>query len=145
MLQAIIIGNLGADAEVKTTGNGNQFVSFRVAHTERFTDKSTGEIREKTEWISCTMNGNGGNVLQHLKSGTKVYIQGSIQTKLYVSSRDGKQYAGINCSVWQLELCGSKRVATEFTPDSIAQYINQCPENILAQLKEKLEEHSQPF
>ena len=65
MLTAEILGRLGADAEVKTS-NGNQFVSFNIAHTESY-QKEDGTKIENTIWISCAMNGNGGSFIRHLK------------------------------------------------------------------------------
>lgn len=133
MFTAQIIGNLGADAQLNTV-NGSQFVSFRVANTERFTDRSTGEVRETTEWISCTWNGDGGKVLQYLKAGTKVYVTGRCESRLYVSSKDGKQHAGINCSVRQLELCGGGKAQGEVSKELVLQFINNAPKEMRNEL-----------
>lgn len=133
MFTAQIIGNLGADAQLNTV-NGSQFVSFRVANTERFTDRSTGEVRETTEWISCTWNGNGGKVLPYLKAGAKVYVTGRCESRLYVSSKDGKQHAGINCSVRQLELCGGNKAQGEVSKELVLQFINNAPKEMKNEL-----------
>lgn len=127
MLKSLIIGNLGADAELRVS-NGQQFLSFRVAHSDRWTDKTTGEIHENTQWISCTLNGDGGGVRKYLTRGTKVFIYGDLLPKLYVSSKDGKQYAGLDCRVRQLELCGSG--AAEYTAEGVAQFLTNCPKEI---------------
>ena len=55
MFQSIVIGNLGADAEVKSM-NGKEFTTFRVAHSQRWTDEQ-GQNHEQTQWIDCVMNG----------------------------------------------------------------------------------------
>ena len=137
MLQLQIIGNLGADAEVRNT-NGAQFLTFRVAHTNRYTDRNTGEVRESTTWVSCTMNGDGGNLRQYLKQGTKVYVYGDVSTRLYVSSKDGTQHAGIDCRVRQLELCGGNQVAQQYTTEGIIQFLNMCPAEVRKQITDKI-------
>lgn len=137
MLQLQIIGNLGAGAEVRNT-NGAQFLTFRVAHTNRYTDRTTGEVRESTTWVSCTMNGDGGNLRQYLKQGTKVYVYGDVSTRLYVSSKDGTQHAGIDCRVRQLELCGGNQVAPQYTTEGIIQFLNMCPAEVRKQITDKI-------
>lgn len=66
MIKVEIIGNLGADATLQEK-NGNRFVAFRVANTDKWVDKSTGQVIESTQWISCTLNGDGGALLPYLK------------------------------------------------------------------------------
>lgn len=105
MLKVLLIGNLGADAERKET-NGRPFVSFRVAHTERRTNRETGEVTERTEWISCSLDGDGGRLLPYLKRGVKVFVAGDCRMKTFRSSRDGLVYAGMDLFVRTLELCG---------------------------------------
>lgn len=70
MIKIEVIGNLGADAQLQEK-NGNRFVSFRVANTDKWTDKATGQIIESTQWISCTMNGDGGALTPYLKKVAK--------------------------------------------------------------------------
>ena len=106
MLKAEIIGNLGADA-VKNQGNDRVYVSFRVAHSTTFTNKSTGEVTKNTTWVSCTLNGDGGNLLPYLKSGEKVYCRGNLTSRVFVG-HDGQKHAGLNLSVQEIELVGSK-------------------------------------
>lgn len=131
MLNALIIGNLGADAETKII-NDYQFVSFRVAHTRKYTNPTTGEQVERTLWVSCTMRGDGGRLLPYLKRGTKVYIHADeLEPTLYVSSKDGQQHAGLNCRVRQIELCGSNQQSTDYNPDAIKRYLSLAPDNVL--------------
>jgi len=80
MLALTIIGNLGGDAVIKDF-NGQKFISFNVAHSERFTDQ-TGQKVEKTTWISCTKKGESA-VLPYLKKGTTVYVRGDLSIKQY--------------------------------------------------------------
>lgn len=109
MLKLSIIGNLGADAEAKVF-NGEKFVSFRVAHTSRYTDKETGAITETTQWVSVTMNGDGGGLLQYLKKGTKIFAWGDCSTRIFIG-HDGQRHSGLNLRVQSIELCGGARDA----------------------------------
>lgn len=105
MIKVEIIGNLGATAELKSV-NGDKFISFRVAHSTKRTVKETGEILEDTIWVSCTLNGDGGKLLPYLLKGQKVYIRGSLTTKIYTSPKDHQPHVGLNCRVQEVELCG---------------------------------------
>ena len=126
MLKLVISGNLGADAELRNA-NGAQFISFRVAHSDRWTDRNSGEVHDNTTWVSCTLNGDGGNLRPYLKQGTKVFVYGDVSTRIYVSPKDGKQYAGIDCRVRQLELCGGNQVAPQYTAEGVTQFLKMCP------------------
>lgn len=105
MIKVEIIGNLGADAQLQVV-NGNKFVSFRVANTDKWTDKTTGEISSSTQWISCSLNGDGGALLPYLKKGTKVFVRGNAQFIIYSSAKSHKMEVGVNLFVREIELCG---------------------------------------
>lgn len=106
MLQAIVIGNIGADAEVKVA-DGHKFLTFRVAHNDSYTD-SQGNKVERTAWVDCTMNCDAGEpaVLPYLKGGTLVFVQGSFSTRVYSSAADRCMKAGITVRVQRVELLG---------------------------------------
>lgn len=106
MLKLQIIGNLGADAEVKRE-QGSQFVSLSIAHTERRKD-ANGVDHETTTWVSATINGDGGNLLQYLKKGTKVYAYGDVGLRLYNSEKDRRMKAGLNLYIRNIELIGAQ-------------------------------------
>lgn len=108
MIKMEIIGNLGADAQLQVN-NGNKFVSFRIANTDTWTDKRTGEIIKTTQWISCSLNGDGGNLLQYLKKGTKIFVRGNAQIVIYSSPKTHQMEAGVNLFVREIELCGGSR------------------------------------
>lgn len=108
MIKMEIIGNLGADAQMQVY-NGNKFVSFRIANSDSWTDKSTGEIKKSTQWVSCTLNGDGGNLLPYLKKGTKVFVRGNAQIVIYSSPKTHQMEAGINLFVREIELCGGSK------------------------------------
>lgn len=116
MLKAEIIGNLGADA-VRNQGNDGTYISFRVAHSTTYTNRNSGEVTKNTTWVSCTMNGDGGNLLPYLKSGEKVYVRGNLSSRIFVG-HDGQRHAGLNISVTEIELVGSK---AKFTPQEVYQ------------------------
>ena len=103
-----IIGNLGADAQLQVY-NGNKYVSFRIANTDAWTDKSTGEIKKSTQWVSWSMNGDGGNILPYLKKGTKIFVRGNAQIVVYSSPKTHQIEAGVNLFVREIELCGGNK------------------------------------
>src|SRR3546814_14900574 len=77
--KVILIGNLGADPEIRSLGEGNgEVASLRIATSERWKDRATGEPRENTEWHSVSVFGEGlvNVVRNYLKKGAKVYIEG---------------------------------------------------------------------
>lgn len=115
MFRAIIIGNLGSDARVENN-NGKPFVSFSVGHNDRWTD-SAGNVKESTQWISCALNGDGGNLLQFLKKGKSVYVEGRCTTRVFSSQKLRCMVAGVNLSVDHLELLSNK--PTEVIPSQL--------------------------
>lgn len=104
MLEITIIGNLGGDARVLDQ-DGRKFVAFNVAHTDKWVDDA-GTTHESTEWVSCTLNGDGGNLLPYLKAGTKIFASGRGSVRIYSSPKERKMKAGINISVTRIELVG---------------------------------------
>lgn len=108
MIKVEVIGNLGADAQLQEK-NGNRFVSFRVANTDKWTDKTTGQIIESTQWISCTLNGDGGALTPYLKKGSKVFIRGNAQFVIFSSAKTHQMEVGVNLFVREIELCGGQK------------------------------------
>ena len=106
MLKMEIIGNLGAAAETKTQ-NGETFVTMRIAATNKFVNRETGEIIENTTWVSCIWRGDHSRVTPFLTVGSKVFVRGDAAVKLYIG-HDGQKHAGLNIRVQELELCGSR-------------------------------------
>lgn len=105
MLQGIAIGHIGGDAEVKNS-NGKEFTTFRVAHTDRWTDEA-GQTHENTQWIDCVMNGKPG-VIEWLRKGQMVFVTGSMSCRIYPSAKDRCMKAGVTINVRNLELLGGK-------------------------------------
>lgn len=108
MIKVEIIGNLGADAQLKEK-NGNRFVAFRVANTNKWVDKSTGQVIESTQWISCSLNGDGGALLPYLTRGAKVFVRGNAQFVIFSSAKTRQMEVGVNLSVREIELCGGAK------------------------------------
>jgi single-strand DNA-binding protein len=89
--KVILIGNLGRDPEIRRTQDGRPIANLRVATTETWRDKATGERREKTEWHSVVIFNEGlcRVAEQYLKKGAKVYIEGQLQTRKW-QGQDGQ-------------------------------------------------------
>ena len=92
--KVILVGNLGADPEVRRLGSGEPVVNLRVATSENWRDKATGERREKTEWHNVVIfNENAAKVAeQYLKKGSKVYIEGQLQTRKWQDKTGADRY-----------------------------------------------------
>jgi len=88
----IIVGNLGRDPEARSMPSGDRMVTFSIATSETWKDKQSGERREKTEWHNIVIfNDHLAKVAEnYLKKGSKVYIEGSLQTRKY-TNRDGQE------------------------------------------------------
>jgi len=97
-----VIGNLGADAEVKTE-NGSKFVSLSIADTRRV-KRQDGTYDEKTLWISATINGDGGNLLPYLVKGAKVSAIGEMDVRTYHSEKQRALVAGVKLFIRDISL-----------------------------------------
>jgi len=87
--KVIIVGNLGADPETRYTGSGTAITSLRIATSEAWTDKASGEKQERTEWHRVKLFGKLAEIAgEYLKKGRQVYIEGSLRTDKY-TDRDG--------------------------------------------------------
>ncbi len=89
--KVILVGNLGADPEVRTTQDGKELVNLRLATSESWRDRNSGERREKTEWHRVVIFSDGlVNVAKnYLRKGSKVYIEGALQTRKW-QGQDGQ-------------------------------------------------------
>ena len=93
--KVILIGNLGADPEVRTFQNGGKVCNLRIATSENWKDKNTGERREKTEWhtVAIFQEGLVRIAEQYLKKGSKVYIEGKLQTRKWQDQSGQDRYS----------------------------------------------------
>ena len=92
--KVIIIGCLGADPEVKSFQNGGRICNLRIATSESWKDKSSGEQKTKTEWHSVSISNDGlvGVAERYLKKGSKVYIEGQLQTRKWQDQQGNDRY-----------------------------------------------------
>jgi single-strand DNA-binding protein len=93
--KVIIVGNLGRDPEVRTFQNGGKVVNLNVATSETWKDKTTGERKERTEWHRVTIANEGlGRIAeQYLRKGSKVYIEGQLETRKWQDQSGAERYS----------------------------------------------------
>jgi single-strand DNA-binding protein len=93
--KVILVGNLGADPTSRSFQNGGKVVNLRIATSETWKDKSSGERKEKTEWHSVAIfNDNLARIAeQYLRKGSKVYIEGQLQTRKWQDQSGADRYS----------------------------------------------------
>ena len=93
--KVILVGNLGRDPEVRTFQNGGKVCNLRIATSETWKDRNTGERRERTEWHSVAIfNENLARIAeQYLKKGSKVYIEGALETRKWQDQSGADRYS----------------------------------------------------
>jgi single-strand DNA-binding protein len=93
--KVILIGNLGADPEIKRTQDGRPIANLRIATSETWRDKNTGERKEKTEWHRVVIFSEGLCKIaeQYLKKGAKVYVEGQLQTRKWTDQNNVERYS----------------------------------------------------
>jgi single-strand DNA-binding protein len=93
--KVILIGNLGADPEIKRTQDGRPIANLRIATSDTWRDKATGERKEKTEWHRVVIFSEGLCKIaeQYLKKGAKVYIEGQLQTRKWTDPQGVEKYS----------------------------------------------------
>lgn len=93
--KVILIGNLGADPEVKSFQNGGKICNLRIATSESWKDKNTGERKERTEWHSVVIQSEGlaGVAERFLKKGSKIYIEGQLRTRKWQDQSGNDRYS----------------------------------------------------
>ncbi|HME28492.1 MAG TPA: single-stranded DNA-binding protein [Pseudolabrys sp.] len=112
--KVILVGNLGADPEVRRTQDGRPVVNLRVATSDTWRDKNTGERREKTEWHRVVIFSEGLAKIaeQYLKKGSKVYLEGALQTRKWQDKDGQDRYStevvlqGFNAALTMLDRAG---------------------------------------
>ena len=109
--KVILLGNLGKDPEIRTMNNGNEVALFSLATSESWKDKQSGERKEKTEWhrIVCYSKGLIGIIKQYVHKGSKLYIEGTLQTRKWTDKQGVEKYTteiimqGYNCTLQMLD------------------------------------------
>lgn len=115
MFLATICGHLGAAAEVKVQ-DGRTFTTFRVAVSRRF--QRDGQDTEETQWFSCILSGDGGELTKYLVKGQQVMVVGNASTRIYSSPKLRRMVASVDINVRDIELIG--RPTTDIVPRRIA-------------------------
>ena len=92
--KVILIGNLGADPEVKSFQNGGRICNLRIATSESWKDKATGERKERTEWHRVVINSDGlvGVAERFLRKGSKIYVEGQLRTNKWQDQSGNDRY-----------------------------------------------------
>ena len=93
--KVILIGNLGADPEIRSLGSGDRVANLRVATSETWRDRNSGELKEKTEWHRVVVfNENIVKVCEnYLRKGSKVYVEGAIQTRKWADQSGVEKFS----------------------------------------------------
>lgn len=93
--KVILVGNLGADPEIRRTQDGRPIANLRIATSESWRDKNTGERKEKTEWHRVVVFNEGlcKVIEQYVKKGSKVYIEGALQTRKWTDQSGQERYS----------------------------------------------------
>ena len=93
--KVMLIGNLGADPEIRSFQNGGKVANLRIATSERWKDKNTGEMQERTEWHTVAIFSDGlVNVVErYLRKGSKVFVEGKLQTRKWQDQSGNDRYS----------------------------------------------------
>jgi single-strand DNA-binding protein len=93
--KVILVGNLGADPEVKSFSNGGKICNLRIATSESWTDRASGERKERTEWHSVVIQSDGlvGIAERYLRKGKKVYVEGQLRTRKWQDNNGNDRYS----------------------------------------------------
>lgn len=106
--KVILVGNLGADPEVRYTQSGSPVANLRIATSERWKDKQSGEPQERTEWHRVVLFGKLGEIAeQYLKKGSQVYIEGRLQTRKW-QGQDGQDRYSTEVVGNDMQMLGSR-------------------------------------
>ena len=106
--KAILIGNLGADPEMRATASGESICNLRLATTDKWKDKTTGEARETTEWHRVVLYRRLAEIAgEYLKKGSSVYIEGRLRTRKW-QDKDGNERAATEIEGNELKMLGGK-------------------------------------
>lgn len=104
MFKGELIGNLGADAEIRS-GEGYKFVSMRVANSEKWKD-AEGKEHNDTDWVDVVYSNTDSALIPFLKAGVKIFVRGFIRKRVFSSPKDRMMKAGITINATEIELCG---------------------------------------
>lgn len=129
--KVILVGNVGGDPEVRTTESGVKVARIRLATSERYTDKQSGERKELTEWHTITLwRGLADVVDRYVHKGSQLYIEGRLRTREWTDTNNIKRYT-TEILADNMQLLGSRgdgqNAAPAATPSAPAQPVYQQP------------------
>ena len=115
--KVILVGNVGQDPEVKNLPNGDAVCNISVATSKSWKDKNTGEKREKTEWTRIVLWRRLGEIAgQYLKKGSKVYIEGELETRMW--EKDGQKHYTTEVNAREMQMLDSRGDGQQSPSDS---------------------------
>ncbi len=142
--KVILVGNLGAKPEVKYASNGNAISNLSVATSESWTDKSTGQKQERTEWHRVSLFGKLAEIAgQYLDKGSKVYVEGKLQTRKWQDQNGQDRYttevivSGFNGT---LQMLDRRDNASSSAPSEKVTAKNQAEPSITPVSKDEFED-----
>ena len=125
--KVILLGNVGADPEVRTTAGGDAVATISIATSDSWKDKNTGEEQQKTEWHRVVFFRRMAEVVgQYLKKGSSVYIEGQLQTSSYEDKNTGEKKYSTQIVARDMQMLGGKN-NSESQSDFSNQSSNQSP------------------
>ena len=111
--KVMLIGNLGRDPEVRYTSDGKPVANFTMATTDRWSDATSGERREKTEWHRIVVWGKQAEIAgEYLRKGRQVYVEGSLQTREW-TDRDGNKRQTTEIKAQRFQMLGQRGGGSE--------------------------------
>jgi single-strand DNA-binding protein len=123
--KVILVGNLGADPETRYTANGGAITTIRIATSESWTDKATGQKQERTEWHRVKFFGRLAEVAgEYLKKGRQVYVEGALRTDKY-TDREGIERYSTDVIASEMQMLGT--VSNEGAPQRGANRSQSAP------------------
>ena len=150
--KVILIGNLGRDPEIRSMQSGNKMASFSIATSKRWKDKTTQEQKEKTSWHNIVVFGDGlvNIVEQYVKKGSKIYIEGELQTRKWQDQEGKDRYTtevilqGYNCNLTLLDSRNSNTSNSENQLNSSNEQ-NQTKNNVSQNVDSSTDDDDIPF
>lgn len=110
--KVIIVGNLGADPETRYLPSGEAITNIRVATTDKWKDKASGEMKEQTEWHRIAFFGRLAEIAgEYLKKGSQVYVEGSLRTRKWQDKESGQDRYSTDIRADSMQMLGSRQGA----------------------------------
>ena len=127
--KVILLGNIGKNPEIRSTQNGSKLASFSIATSKRWKDKQTQEYKDKTEWHKVVVFGEGlvDIVGKYVKKGSKIYIEGELQTRKWQDQSGNDRYTtevilqGFNSTLTLLDSKGNSTSLSEKSDKNIVE------------------------